>query len=153
MGTVLRNLRYAAPALRANPGFAVIAVLTLALGIGANAAICSVVYTALLRPLPYYEPQRLMSLGESREQLATLQFSQVSYPDYLDWRKQAKSFSSIAVYSGDGFTLRIADEPKNVFATQVSANFFSTLGVKPLLGRDFVGGDVPGRRIARGHAK
>jgi putative ABC transport system permease protein len=142
MGTVLRNLRYAARALRANPGFAVIAVLTLALGIGANAAIFSVVYTALLRPLPYYEPQRLMSLGESREQLANLQFSQVSYPDYLDWRKQAKSFSSIAVYSGDGFTLRIADEPKNVFATQVSANFFSTLGVKPLLGRDFVDGDV-----------
>ena len=142
MGTVLRNLRYAARALAANPGFAVIAVLTLALGIGANAAIFSVVYTALLRPLPYYEPQRLMSLGESREQLANLQFAQVSYPDYLDWRKQAKSFSSIAVYSGDGLTLRIADEPKNVFATQVSTNFFSTLGVKPLLGRDFVDGEV-----------
>jgi hypothetical protein len=89
MGTVLRNLRYAARALGANPGFAVIAVLTLSLGIGANAAIFSVVYTALLRPLPYYEPQRLMSLGESREQLANLQFSQVSYPDYFDWRKQA----------------------------------------------------------------
>jgi predicted permease len=142
MGNLVRNLRHAARALRVNPGFAVIAVLTLALGIGANTAIFSVVYTALLRPLPYHEPERLMSLGESREQLANLQFSQVSYPDYLDWRKQAKSFSSIAVYSGDGFTLRIAEEPKNVFATQVSANFLSTLGVKPLLGRDFVDGDV-----------
>jgi putative ABC transport system permease protein len=142
MGNVLHNLRYAARALRGNPGFTIVAVLTLALGIGANTAIFSVVYAALLRPLPYHDPDRLMSLGESREQLANMRMSQVSYPDYLDWRKQAKSFSSVAVYSGDAYTLRIADEPQNMFATQVSANFLSTLGVKPFLGRDFVDNDV-----------
>jgi putative ABC transport system permease protein len=142
MGNLLLNLRYAARALRVNPGFAVIAVLTLALGIGANTAIFSVVYTALLRPLPYHEAERLMAIGESREQMANTQFAQVSYPDYVDWRKRAKSFSAMAVYSGDAFTLRIVDEPKNVFATQVSPNFLSTLGVKPFLGRDFVDGDM-----------
>ncbi|MEQ1353272.1 MAG: ABC transporter permease [Candidatus Acidiferrum sp.] len=142
MGNVLHNLRYAARALRGNPGFAIVAVLTLALGIGANTAIFSVVYAALLRPLPYHEPDRLMAMGETREQLANIRMAQVSYPDYLDWRKQVKSFSSVAVYSGDAFTLRVADEPKNVFATQVSANFLSTLGVRPFLGRDFVDADV-----------
>jgi putative ABC transport system permease protein len=142
MGNLMNNLRYAARALRGNPGFTIVAVLTLALGIGANTAIFSVVYAALLRPLPYREPDRLMAMGESREQLANIRMSQVSYPDYLDWRKQAKSFSSVAVYSGDAFTLRIAEEPANIFATQVSANFLSTLGVKPFLGRDFVDNDV-----------
>jgi predicted permease len=142
MGNLMHNLRYAARALRGNPGFTIVAVLTLALGIGANTAIFSVVHSALLRPLPYFEPDRLMALGESREQLANIRMSQVSYPDYLDWGKQVKSFSAVAVYSGDAFTLRIAEEPKNMFATQVSANFLSTLGVKPFLGRDFVDNDV-----------
>jgi putative ABC transport system permease protein len=142
MGNVMHNLRYAARALRGNPGFTIVAVLTLALGIGVNTAIFSVVYAALLRPLPYRVPDRLMAMGESREQLANIRMSQVSYPDYLDWRKQVKGFSPVAVYSGDAFTLRIADEPQNMFATQVSANFLSTLGVKPFLGRDFVDSDV-----------
>ena len=139
---ILDDLRHAARALRANPGFTIVAVLTLALGIGANTAIFSVVYAALLRPLPYREPSMLYSLGESREQLADIRLSQVSNPDYQDWRKRVKSFSSLAAYSGDAFSVRIADEPKNVFAEQVTASFFSTLGVKPLLGRDFVDSDV-----------
>jgi len=142
MGNLWHNLRYATRALRSSPGFMVVTVLTLALGIGANTAIFSLVYATLLRPLPYRDPGKLMSLGESREQLSNIKISQVSYPDYLDWRKRVKSFSSIATYSGDAFTLRVAEEPKNVFATQVSANFLSTLGVKPLLGRDLVDGDV-----------
>src|SRR5476651_1709617 len=142
MGMLLQDMRYGIRMLMKNPGFTIVAVLTLALGIGANTAIFSVVYAALLRPLPYREPDRLMAMGESREQLANIRMSQVSYPDYLDWRKQAKSFSSVAVYSGDAFTLRIAEEPANIFATQVSANFLSTLGVKPFLGRDFVDNDV-----------
>jgi predicted permease len=142
MGNLAYNLRYAARSLRSNPGFTVVAVLTLALGIGANTAIFSVVYAALLRPLPYHEPSKLLSLGESREQLADIKQSQVSYPDYLDWRKQAKSFQSLAAFSGDAFTLRVADEPKNIFAEQVTSSLFSTLGVKPLLGRDFVDADV-----------
>ena len=141
MGNLRLNLRYAIRTLRANPAFTVIAVLTLALGIGANTAIFSVVYAALLRPLPYREPAQLLELGETREQLADIRMAQVSYPDYLDWRGRAKSFEAVAAYSSDGFNLRISDEPKNIFAEQVTANFFSTLGVKPLLGRDFVDAD------------
>src|ERR1700704_2979901 len=120
-----QNLRYAIRFMRHNPGFTVVAVLTLALGIGANTAIFSVVYAALLRPLPYRDPEKLLSLGESREQIADIKQSQVSYPDYLDWRKQVKSFESLAAYSGDAFTLRITEEPKNIFAAQVTASFFS----------------------------
>jgi predicted permease len=142
MGNLLAKFRHAARALRGNPGFTIVAVLTLALGIGANTAIFSVVYAALLRPLPYREPSKLYSLGESREQLADVKMSQVSNPDYLDWRKQVKSFESLAAYSGDAFTLRVTEEPKNIFAAQVTSTFFSTLGVKPSLGRDFVDGDV-----------
>jgi predicted permease len=142
MGNLLTNLRHAARALRANPGFTIVAMLTLALGIGANTAIFSVVYAALLRPLPYREPAMLYSLGESREQFTDIHVSQASNPDYLDWRKRAKSFVSMAAYSGDAFALRINDEPQNIFAAQATASFFSTLGVKPLLGRDFVDSDV-----------
>jgi predicted permease len=142
MGNLLHNLRYAARTLRSNPGFTIVAVLTLALGIGANTAIFSVVYAALLRPLPYREPAKLLAVGESRGEIADIRLSQVSYPDYLDWRKQVKSFESLTAISSDAFTLRIADEPKNIFASQVTASFFSTLGVRPLLGRDFVDADV-----------
>jgi len=142
MGNLLTNLRHAARALRANPGFTVVAVLTLALGIGANTAIFSVVYAALLRPLPYHEPGKLYSLGETREQFTDIHVSQASNPDYQDWCKRAKSFVSMAAYSGDAFALRINDEPQNIFAEQATASFFSTLGVKPILGRDFVDSDV-----------
>lgn len=92
MGNLWHNLRYAARALRASPGFTAVTVLTLALGIGANTAIFSLVYATLLRPLPYRDPGQLMSLGESREQLANIKMSQVSYPDYLDWRKRVRVF-------------------------------------------------------------
>jgi predicted permease len=142
MGNLLLNLRYAGRTLRGNPAFTAIAVLTLALGIGANTAIFSVVYAALLRPLPYREANQLFSLGESRDRLADIRQAQVSYPDYLDWLARSKSFESLAAYSNDGFSLRASDEPKNVFAEQVTASFFSTLGVKPFLGRDFVDSDV-----------
>jgi predicted permease len=142
LGDLLHNLRYAARTLRNNLSFTLIAVLTLALGIGANTAIFSVVYAALLRPLPYREANKILALGESREQLADIRLSQVSYPDYLDWRARTTTFESLAAYTGDAFSLRITDEPKNIFAAQVTPSFFSTLGVKPLLGRDFVDSDM-----------
>ncbi|HEY2352029.1 MAG TPA: ABC transporter permease [Candidatus Acidoferrum sp.] len=142
MGNLLNNLRYGARTLRGNPAFTAVAVLTLALGIGANTAIFSVVYAALLRPLPYREPANLYSLGEAREQQMDMRISQVSYPDYLDWRKRSHTFASMAAYTGDAFTLRVGGEPKNIFAEQVTPGFFSTLGVKPLLGRDFVDSDL-----------
>ena len=143
MGTLAQNLRYAVRTLGNNPSFALVVILTLALGIGANTAIFSVVYSALLRPLPYREPGRLFHLGEARGQSDnSTTGAQVSYPDYLDWKKTAKSVQSFAAYSGDAFTLAGNGEPKNIFAEQVTPNFFATLGVKPALGRDFVEGEM-----------
>jgi hypothetical protein len=136
MRTTFRNLFYGARMLRKNPGFTIVAILTLALGIGANTAIFSVVYSALLRPLPYRQPDRLFTLGEGRRQNTFSE--QSSYPDYLDWTRTAKSFESIAGYAGDAFTVVSSGEPKATFAAQVTANFFATLGVKPELGRDFL---------------
>jgi hypothetical protein len=139
MGTFAKNLSYAIRAFWNNPGFAAVVVLTLALGIGANTAIFSVVHSALLRPLPYRETSRLVHLGESREQFAVdINQTQVSYPDFLDWKRATKSFESLAAYNGDGFTIAANGEPKNTFAAQVTPSFFSTLGVKPALGRDFL---------------
>jgi putative ABC transport system permease protein len=143
MGTLTQNLRYAIRTLANNPGFALVVVLTLALGIGANTAIFSVVYSALLRPLPYREPGKLFHLGEARTQGdSSTSGAQVSYPDYLDWKRTAKSVQSFAAYSGDAFTLAGNGEPKNIFAEQVTPNFLATLGVKPALGRDFLEGEM-----------
>jgi putative ABC transport system permease protein len=139
MGTLIQDLRYAIRAFWSTPGFAVVVVLTLALGIGANTAIFSVVYSALLRPLPYREPGKLLHLGESRTQADySASGAQASYPDYLDWKHAAKSIQSFAAYSGDAFTMATDGEPKNTFAAQVTPSFFSTLGVKPAMGRDFL---------------
>ena len=143
MGTLTQNLRYAVRALWNSPGFTMVVVLTLALGIGANTAIFSVVYSALLHPLPYRDPGKLFHLGESRSQSDnSANGAQASYPDYLDWKRAAKSIQSFAAYSGDAFTLSANGEPKNTFAAQVTPSFFSTLGIKPALGRDFLEGEM-----------
>jgi putative ABC transport system permease protein len=144
MSAIWQNLRYAARMLAKNSSFTVVAVLTLALGIGANTAIFSTVYSALLEPLPYYQPDRLVTLGEGRLQSNEPpdQVSSVaSNPDFQDWKKMTRSFESLAAYGFDAFTLTGNGEPKNVFATQVTANFLRTLGVKPALGRDFLDGE------------
>src|ERR1700723_3279424 len=122
MSAIGRNLRYALRMLAKNPGFTLIAVLTLALGIGANTAIFSAVYSALLKPLPYYQPSRLVTIGQGRlqtkgnEALST----NASNPDYQDWKKMTKSFEALASYGFDAFTLAGNGEPKNVFATQTT---------------------------------
>jgi len=143
MNALWKNVRYGMRVLAKSPGFTLVAVLTLALGIGANAAIFSVVYSALLRPLPYYQPDRLVTLGEGRTQMRDneLVSRNSSYPDFVDWKKTTKSFAALTAYSFDTFTLAGNGEPKAVFATQVMPNFFSTLGVKPTLGREFVDGE------------
>ena len=133
-----QNLRYAMRFMRHNPGFTAVIVLTLALGIGANTAIFSVVYSALLRPLPYRSPNELLFVGESREQYPQIDLAQASYPDFRDWQRSSKTFQSLAGYGFDGFILDTGGEPKLEVATSVTPNFFSTLGVKPALGRDFV---------------
>jgi hypothetical protein len=131
----VKTLQYGARIFRKNPGFTAIAVLTLALGIGANTAIFSVAYAALLRPLPYFQPDRLFTIAEARRQ-STVSV-QCSYPDYVDFARAATSFAAIAGYSGDAFTMISTGEPRYTLAEQVTPNFFSTLGAKPVLGRDF----------------
>src|SRR3979411_446829 len=102
MGKLAQNLRYGIRTLANKSGFARVVVLPLGLGIGANTAIFSVVYSALLRPLPYREPGRLFHLGESRIQNdSSTNGAQAFYPDYLDWKRTAKTVESFAAYSGD----------------------------------------------------
>ena len=121
-----QNLRYAIRFMRHNPGFTAVIVLTLALGIGANTAIFSVVYSALLRPLPYRNSSELLFLGESREQYPQIDLAQSSFLDFRDWQHASKTFSSLAGYGYDGFILDTGGEPKLAQATSVTANFFST---------------------------
>jgi putative ABC transport system permease protein len=143
MNAMWKNVRYGMRVLAKSPGFTVVAVLTLALGIGANAAIFSVVYSALLRPLPYHRPDRLVTLGEGRTQTRDNEPASrnTSMPDFMDWNKTTKSFAALTAYGFDSFTLAGNGEPKAVFATQVLPNFFATLGVKPAMGRAFVDGE------------
>jgi predicted permease len=139
-----QDVRYGLRMLRKSPGFTLVAVLTLALGIGANTAIFSVVYAALLRPLPYAQPSNLVALGETRQQdsaRANMPSADVSYPDFLDWRQQATSLRSLAAYVSNETLLAGKSEAQIVRVTQVTANFFSTLGVRPMLGRDFLAGE------------
>jgi len=143
MGTLSQDFRYGLRMLRKQPGFTAVAVLTLALAIGANTAIFSIVYPVLLRPLPFANPAQLVTVGEGRQTVDCC-FYAASYPDYLDWKTNAKSFQSLAGYGGDAYTITGNGEPKTVFAAMVTPNFFSTLGVTPVLGRDFLPGeDLP----------
>src|ERR1700723_1894650 len=146
MSAMGQNLRFAVRNLSKNTGFAAVAILTLSIGIGANSILFSPSHSALRKPLPYYQPNRLVTIGEGRNQtknnpaLAT----NSSNPDFQDWKKMTKSFQLLAAFAFDSFTLTGNGEPKNVFATQVTANFFRTLGVKTAVGRDFVDGEDVG---------
>jgi putative ABC transport system permease protein len=143
MQTLLQDLRYGARTLWKNPGFTLIAVVTLSLGIGANTAIFTVVNAALLRGLPYRAPERLVHLFETTPQKAYAQ-REFSYPDYQDYQR-SQAFEGLAAYSGGGGILTGRGEPQRVFAPAASANFFSVLGVEPILGRTFrEGEDKPG---------
>ncbi len=139
---LLRDIKFAIRQLIRNPSFAVVAILVLALGMGASVAIFAFVDAALLEPLPYANPNRLMSVSESSVESPRWP---LSYPDFLDWQAQNKSFSSLDVYSWSGFLLRAGSGTEPVQAMRVSGGFFQTLGVHPLLGRDFnPGEDRPG---------
>jgi putative ABC transport system permease protein len=132
-----QDLRFGARMLLKQPGFTLIAVLTLALGIGANTAIFSIVNAVLLRPFPYQAPERLVILLE-RVSGRGMGFSP-SYPNFADWRAQNTVFASIsAVRQNESFNFTGAGEPERLQGRRVSAEFFSTLGVKPLVGRDFL---------------
>src|SRR5271155_856140 len=105
MSTMLQDLRFAIRMVLKSPGFTFVAILTLALGIGANTAIFSVVYVSLLRPLPYSHPEQLVALGEGRTADENANdAANSSYPDYQDWKHMAKSFQSLTAYGFDAFT-------------------------------------------------
>ncbi|HKZ81182.1 MAG TPA: ABC transporter permease [Pyrinomonadaceae bacterium] len=143
MHKLLQDLRYALRTQVKRPGFALIIVMTLALGIGANTAIFTVVNAALLRGLPYKSPDRLYHLWESTPQKEFAQ-REFSYPDYQDYQ-QNQVCEGIAAYTGGGVIMTGRGEPERVFAPAASANFFSVLGVDAVIGRTFLPGeDKPG---------
>jgi len=131
------NFRYALRQLRNNPGFTITAVLTLALGIGATTAIFSLVYGVLLQPLPFPQPDRLVSLTQQDHSLPGVVHEPLSYPDYFDWRAQNHTFSGMASYDLGGMTFEHDGETQRLDAEMVSSNFFQVLGVAPMIGRDF----------------
>ncbi|HEV2247032.1 MAG TPA: ABC transporter permease, partial [Terriglobia bacterium] len=135
METLLQDVRFGLRQLRRNPGFTIVAVLTLALGIGANTAIFSVVNAVVLRALPYPHSRRLVWVAEV---IPALNAELAGGADYLDWRDQNKSFERMTAYDpAVSFNLTGRGTPARVHAAQVSANFFPTLGVDPQLGRSF----------------
>jgi len=133
---LLHDLRYGARTLRKSPGFAAVAILTLALGIGANTALFSVVNGVLLNPLPYPQANQLVGLWWDR---SPGQHSSIPYLNFLDWQKQNTAFSAVGAYQQDNMIVTGAGEPERVDGVRVSADFFDLLGVKPLLGRSFRG--------------
>ena len=134
MTSLWQDLGYALRVLRKNPGFTAIAVLTLALGIGANTAIFSVVNGVLLNPLPYPHPEELVTLHESKPNFNT---GSVSYPNFLDWQKENHTLSAMAVSRSYAFSLTGLGEAEQVNAQFVTADFFPILGVNPVMGRGF----------------
>ena len=143
----LQDARYAARSLRKSPGFTLVAAITLALGVGANTAIFSVVNAVMLRPLPFADPDRLVRIWESdiphdRPTFAT------SHPNFLDWRSQAKGFESLAAITNAGFTWTSTGDAETVPGMNVTATFLRTLRVTPAIGRNFLDEeDRPGGNI------
>jgi predicted permease len=134
METLIRDLRYSLRLLAKAPGFTAIAVLTLALGIGANTAIFSVVEGIVLAPLPYGQPDRLVLVMESNPRFPRVW---TSYPNFIDWQKAARSFQQMSAFRSQGYDLSNPGTPEHLDGNEVSAGFFSTLGIKLTLGRDF----------------
>ena len=149
MGTLLQDIRYGLRMLAKNPGFTLVAVLALALGIGANTAIFSVVDAVILRPLPFSSPDRLIAVWSENRQRGQSRQS-ASYPDFADWRAQNHVFERVAAFHTSDFTLTGAGEPAHLFGAVVSADLFRLLGAAPNLGRDFLPEeDDPGKITVR----
>lgn len=136
MGVLLQDLRFAMRTLAKTPAFATIAILTLALGIGANTAIFSVVKAVLLNSLPYHQPDRLVTLAEA--DASTLHPTNVSFGAREDWTARSQSFESIALYRDFSPTDTGGDAPEVLRGLRVSHDFFPTLGVQPILGHGFL---------------
>ncbi|NDQ55949.1 MAG: ABC transporter permease [Acidipila sp.] len=138
MDTLWQDLRYAVRTLAKSPGFTAVVVLTLALGIGANTALFSVINGVLLNPLPYPEPSQLVTLHESKPNFET---GSISYPNFRDWQKDNHTFSAIAVSRGTTLILTGMGEAEQLRGRFVSSDFFPLLGVKPVIGRTFAPGE------------
>jgi hypothetical protein len=142
MESFIQDLRFGVRMLLKQPGFTLIAVITLALGIGANTAIFSVVNAVLIRPLPYENPEQLVMLWEKPPRNPR---DTVSAGNFLDWREHSESFKQMCAATGEGLNLSEVGEPELIFVVRASANLFEMLGTKPALGRTFLEGeDQPG---------
>ncbi len=147
MSNFLSDLRFSVRVLLRSPGFTAVAVIVLALGIGANTAVFSVINAVLLRPLPYLESDRLVVV---RERTANVPNASVDLPDYLDWRAAQKTFTDLAVWRRDTFNLSYGPlgggaAPERINGSTVSANYLTVLGTPPTLGRNFTEAeDTPG---------
>jgi putative ABC transport system permease protein len=147
MGMLLQDIRYGIRMLMKNPGFTIIAVFTLALGIGANTAIFSIVNAELLRPLPFRDSGRLVSVATGNSRMHSSNGSS-SYPDFADWRSQNQVFEKMAAYTDAAFTLTGQENPAHLEGASVSAEMFDLLGVSPELGRTFQAGeDEPNHHV------
>src|SRR5213075_1302941 len=138
----IADLKFALRQLGKSPGFTFVVVLTLALGIGANTAVFSVLNAVLLRPFPFHEPHNLVAVGEfdTREKADPgTDIESISYLDYVDWRDQTKVFERVGIYTNQSVsTLTDGNEATHVQGESVSADMFPLLGVQPLLGRMFL---------------
>jgi putative ABC transport system permease protein len=144
MGTIWQDLRYGWRMLRRSPGFTVVAILTLAIGIGANAAMFSIINTVLLRQLPFPDAQRIVFVwGTDPNRNVTRGVA--SPAEFLDWREQGRSFEELSAWRTWFYNLTGTNEPEQVFGVHASSNFFRLLGITPVLGRDFIAEeDQPG---------
>src|SRR5580704_3127902 len=135
---LMQDLRYGLRMLAKSPGFTVVAVLTLALGIGANTALFSVVNGVLLKPLPYPQPEQLVWLAESKPNFAS---GSISFPNFRDWQKDNRTFSGMAVYRSYNFNILGLGDAEQVGARFITSDFFNVLGVGPVIGRTFAPGE------------
>src|SRR5260370_24972971 len=142
MARIIQDLKYGLRVLRKRPGVTTTAVLVLGLGIGANTAIFSVVNTVLLRPLPFEDPGRLVHVWHvpPPKSFPGMSTFSVSAANYIDWRRQNHVFEQMAIFRGSSVNLTGGGKPEFLLAATVSADFFSVLGVRPMLGRTFVAG-------------
>jgi predicted permease len=138
MTGLLQDLRYAVRQFFKTPALTAVVIITIALGVGANTALFSVVNGVLLNPLPYPQPEQLIALRESKP---NFEFGSIPYPNFRDWQKDNRTFSSMAVWRGTAFSLTGAGESEQVNGEFVSSDFFPMLGAKPLLGRTFAAGE------------
>jgi predicted permease len=134
MQTLLQDLRFGARMLLKQPGFTIIAIITLALGIGANTAIFSVINAVLLRPLPYPEAEQLVWLTERHEQIPR---RWISYPNFLDWQSHSQSFEAMATIRGWQMTMTGNGEAQSLSGRMVTADYFRVMRARPFIGRDF----------------